>query len=91
MSKHQIQDVNLDGQKIEKSLFISVGGTDKMFIFFESGEILELPIHRECPVHTYTRQEFESEGREKLTEHIEKQRAAMMAEASQTIRILREL
>lgn len=91
MEKLEIQKVCVSGEKIKEILFITVKGSDKMFIFFESGSVLELPVHRTCPSVTYNKDDFELKGRSALIDMLSDMRIKANDEIDSKIQLLKRL
>jgi len=78
-----INSVNLEGETIKKVLHIDIGGSDKTFLFFESGRVMVLPVYRECPV------QMGQDVVDAIVREVEKQQAQVMSESANLINTLR--
>jgi len=70
-----ISSIKLDGETIKRTLYLPIGGSEKMILIFESGRVLIMPVHKACPVQPGTidqlKEDFE-EMRKILNAQIER-------------------
>ena len=53
-----IKTVEMDGETIRTVIITKFAGADKMFMIFESGKVVVLPVSRECPVQVGTTEQL---------------------------------
>lgn len=85
-----IKEVDLTNEQIKDVLHLNVQGGDKMFLIFNSGNILVMPIHPECPVQVGTIHNL-SEDLVGFIEELELKKAQMQVEVSNTIKKIQNL
>jgi len=59
-----ISSIKLDGETIKHTIYLPIGGAEKMILIFESGRVLIMPVHKACPVQPGTTQQLEEDFQE---------------------------
>ena len=78
--------VNMTGEIIKTVLHINIAGGDKTFLIFESGNVVVLPVYRECAVQVGTIENVKTE-----IEGLEKQKQAIISDLDGAIEAIRGL
>ena len=85
-----IKTVEFDGETIRTVIITKFAGADKMFMIFESGKVVVLPVSRECPVQVGTIEQLAGDLKA-IKEQVEREADRLVAERQRTLESIEEL
>lgn len=85
-----VQSINIDGETIKKVFFVNIAQGDKMYFLFESGNVLVMPVYRQCPVQVGSAKEL-SEDFAVLIDIMKKEAREFVSERKNLISFIREM
>ena len=91
MENIPLNTVSIEGETIKKAIFMDIAGGNKTFLFFESGNVLIMPIYGECKVQFETKESFEKSGRSELLAFAEQHINQTVADMQEIIEKLKDL